>query len=82
MLSTLRSAVDSNIGGGPAAGAVCVARSFLDFDLFLVAMMNPLGGRPLLRPDLDASLSKLIFDRAPLSHAARAECLKRLVNRE
>jgi hypothetical protein len=40
MLSTVHTAVDSTIGTRPAAEAVCSVRSLLDFDRFLVAMMN------------------------------------------
>ena len=39
--------------------------------------MSPLGVRPHLQPDPDASLSKLIFDRAPSSQPASDEKLKR-----
>jgi hypothetical protein len=45
MLSMLRAAVDSTIGKRPAAGAACSERPYLDFDRFLVAIMNPLGGQ-------------------------------------
>jgi hypothetical protein len=44
MFSTLRAAVDSTIGKR-AAGAACFARPELDFDCFLAAMINPLGGQ-------------------------------------
>jgi hypothetical protein len=56
MLSMLRAAVDSTIGKR-AAGAADLARPYLDFDRFLVAMMNPQGGVRLhMRPDPNASL--------------------------
>ena len=45
MLSALCMAIDSAIGKWLAAEAVCFARPFWDFDRFLVAMMNPLGGQ-------------------------------------
>jgi hypothetical protein len=77
MLSALRTAVDSTIGKCPDAFAVALARRFLHFDCFLAAMMSPLGVRPHLQPDPDASLSKLIFDRAPSSQPASDEKLKR-----
>ena len=48
MLSMLRAAVDSTIGKRPAAGAAGLARPDLDFDCFLAAMMNPLGGQAAL----------------------------------
>jgi hypothetical protein len=44
MLRALYLAVDSTMAKRPAAAAVCFARPFLDFDCFLAAMMNPLGG--------------------------------------
>jgi hypothetical protein len=80
ILSTLRTAVDSSIGGAATAGAICFARPFLDFDRFLVTMMNPLGVRPRLQPDPDASLSKLIFDRSPPSHDQGLKTLSTVVN--
>jgi hypothetical protein len=77
MLSALHAAVDSTIGKCPGALAVAFARRLLRFGCFLAAMMNPLGVRPHLQPDPDASLSKLIFDRAPPSQLAGDEKLKR-----
>jgi hypothetical protein len=77
MLSALQTAVDSTIGKCPDALAVAFARPFLRFGCFLAAMMNPLRVRPQMRPDPDASLSKLIFDRAPPSQPASDEKLKR-----
>jgi hypothetical protein len=77
MLSALHAAVDSAIGKCLEAPAVAFARPLLRFDCFLAAMMNPLGVRRHLQPDPDASLSKLIFDRAPLSQPASDEMLKR-----
>jgi hypothetical protein len=77
MLSALHAAVDSAIGKCLDALAVAFARPFLRFGCFLAAMMNPLGVRPHLQPDPDASLSKLIFDRAPPSQPASDEKLKR-----
>jgi hypothetical protein len=44
MSSTVRTAVESTIAKRPAAGPVCFARPFLDFDCFL-AMMNPSKGQ-------------------------------------
>jgi hypothetical protein len=73
MLSALHAAVDSAIGKCLDALAVAFARRF---GCFLAAMMNPLGVRPHLQPDPDASLSKLIFDRAPPSQPASDEKLK------
>jgi hypothetical protein len=77
MLSALHTAVESAIEKDPDALAVAFARPFLRFGCFLAAMMNPLGVRPHLQPDPDASLSKLIFDRAPSSQAVSDEKLKR-----
>ena len=77
MLSALQTAVDSAIGKCSDAVAVAFARPLLRFGCFLAAMMNPLGVRPHLQPDPDASLSKLIFDRAPPSQPAGDEKLKR-----
>ena len=51
MLRTVHAAVDSTNGTRPAAGAVCSMRPFLDFDRFLVIMMNPLGVSPHLQLD-------------------------------
>jgi hypothetical protein len=76
MLSALHTA-DSAIGKCLDALAVAFARRSLRFGCFLAAMMNPLGVRPHLQPDPDASLSKLIFDHAPPSQAASDEKLKR-----
>ena len=80
MLSALHTAVDSTIGKCPDALAVAFARPFLRFGCFLAAMMSPLGVRPHLQPDPDASLSKLIFDRAPPSHDPRPKSLSTVVN--
>jgi len=77
MLSMLPAAIDSTIGKRPAAGAVGLARSDLDFDRFLVAMMRV---RLQMRPDPNASLSKLIFDLAPPSHNPRLKALSAMVN--
>jgi hypothetical protein len=77
MLSALHAAVDSAIGKCLDALAVAFARPFLRFCCFFAAMMNPLGVRPHSQPDPDASLSKLIFDRAPPSQPAGDEKLKR-----
>jgi hypothetical protein len=70
MLSTLRTAIDSTIVKRLTAGADCFTGPPLDLDRFFVAIdIHRWGVRPL-RPDPDASLSKLVFDRAPPSHAA------------
>jgi hypothetical protein len=81
MLSMLRAAVDSTIGKRPAAGAAGLARWDLDFDCFLAAMMNPVGGQLHLQPDRSASLSKLLFDLARPSHDPRQKTLSAVVNR-
>jgi hypothetical protein len=56
-------------------------KSTLDVSRCLVAMIIGKGVRLLLRPDPDASLSKLIFDLGPLSHGARLRSLSKEVNR-
>ena len=80
ILSAVRTAVVRTVAKGSGAGTACVVRPPLDFDRFLIAMMNPLGGQVALRPDPDASLSKLIFDRAPRSHDLRLKTLITVVN--
>jgi hypothetical protein len=45
MLSILRAAVDSTIGRRAGAGAIGLWRCDLDFDCFLAAIINPLGGQ-------------------------------------
>lgn len=83
MLLMLRAAVRSTIGKRPSAGTVCFTRLSLDFDRFLVAIMNPVGAKPHLRLDPQlAFMSRLIFDLAPQSHNPRLKALITTVNRK
>jgi hypothetical protein len=79
MLTTLYRAVDSTAGKPLTAGVAFLAHPLFDLDRFFAAIEPPLRDRAS-RPDPDASLSKLIFDRSPPSHAVRAKWLKQVVN--